>query len=91
MRKRSTRRPRQVERAKSRQAAASAARLEDQRAALLDRLARLQDHARLSPGHRTALRLLNPMFRKASLTARAAILQAAGFMIDILEMTPPFL
>jgi hypothetical protein len=31
------------------------------------------------------------MFRKANLATRAALLQAAGFMIEILEMTPPFL
>ena len=70
---------------------ASATRLEDQREALLDRLGRLHADARSRPGYRTALRLLNPMFRKANLATRAALLQAASFMIEVLEMTPPFM
>jgi hypothetical protein len=66
-----------------------AERLERQRDALLQRLARLHAAARHRPGYRTARKLLNPTFRKANLAARAAILQAANFMISSLEMTPP--
>jgi hypothetical protein len=68
---------------------ASAERLEAQREALLSRLTRVHTAARHRPGYRTALNLLNPTFRKANLAARAAILQAASFMIDILERMPP--
>jgi hypothetical protein len=64
-------------------------RLEQQREALLRRLTRLHDTAKLKPGYRTALNLLNPTFRRANLAARVAILQAANFMISVLEMTPP--
>ena len=67
----------------------SAQRLEVQREVLLRRLTRLHDAAKLKPGYRTALNLLNPTFRRANLAARVAILQAANFMISILEMTPP--
>lgn len=75
----------------SREGKVSADRLESQREELLARLARVHDNARVSPGYRTALRLLNPMFRKASLAARVAILQSAAFMVEILELTPPFM
>jgi hypothetical protein len=68
-----------------------AVRLEARREALLLRLTRLQDNARRKPGYKTALRLLNPTFRRADLAARAAILQAASFMVEVLEMMPPFL
>jgi hypothetical protein len=66
-------------------------RLEEKREALLSRLQRLDPNARARPGYKTALRLLNPMFRKANLATRAALLQAATFMVEVLEMTPPFL
>jgi hypothetical protein len=91
LQKRSTRRPGRVRRTGGRLGKASAEGLEVQREALLDRLGRLHADARSRPGYRTAHRLLNPMFRKANLATRAALLQAAGFMIEILEMTPPFL
>jgi hypothetical protein len=68
-----------------------AARLEAEREMLLLRLDGLRDNARQKPGYKTALRLLNPMFRRADLAARTAILQAATFMIDVLEMMPPIL
>jgi hypothetical protein len=68
----------------------SADQLELQRDVLLGRLARLHVGAKRRPGYRTALRLLNSTFRKADLATRAAILQAAGFMVQVLEMTRPF-
>jgi hypothetical protein len=67
----------------------SDARLEAQREALLRRLARLDSRLRSQPGYRTAQRLLNPMYRRASLAARVAILQSAAFMLDVLELMPP--
>jgi hypothetical protein len=68
----------------------AARRLDQQREALLQRLAHLNAAAKLKPGYRTARKLLNSTFRRASLATRAAVLQAANFMISILEMTPPF-
>lgn len=65
--------------------------LEDQREALLARLKRLHASAEARPGYRTALKLLNPIFRRSDLAARVAVLQAASFVIDILERTPPLL
>jgi hypothetical protein len=88
--KRSSRRSKRVKRPASAAKLPSAARLEVQREALLLRLTRLRADVRRRPGYRTALKLLNPMFRRANLAARVTILQAANFMVDILEMTPPF-
>jgi hypothetical protein len=70
-------------------AANLADRLEVERETLLRRLARLHASAKRRPGYKTALRLLNPTFRKADLTARIAILQAASFMVEVLERIPP--
>ena len=63
-------------------------RLEIQREALLQRLAHLGDKAKNQRGYETARRLLNQKFRKATLAARLGILQAATFMIEVLEMLP---
>jgi hypothetical protein len=89
VRKRSTPRTTRTKPAR-RPAAPAAERLERQREALLQRLAHLNAAAKLKPGYRTARKLLNSTFHRASLATRAAILQAANFMISILEMTPPF-
>lgn len=62
--------------------------LEDDRAALLMRLQNLDARAKSKPGYRTARSLLNSKFRKASITARVAVLQAATFMIEVLEKLP---
>jgi hypothetical protein len=40
-------------------------------------------------GYRSARVLLNSKYMHASLTARVAVLQAAHFMISMLEMLPP--
>jgi cell division protein FtsB len=59
--------------------------LEQRRAALVERLTALGEGARLHAGYRHSLRLLNDTFRKASLTQRLAVLQAAAWLIDVLE------
>jgi hypothetical protein len=63
-------------------------RLEAQREALLQRLERLDGVARNSPGYRSSMTLLNSKYRKATLAARLGILQAAAFMIEVLELLP---
>ena len=62
--------------------------LEVNREALLMRLNNLDPRTKSLPGYRTALSLLNSKFRKASLTARVAVLQSAAFMIEVLEKLP---
>jgi hypothetical protein len=63
-------------------------RLEAHREALLMRLERLGDGAKNSRGYRSTRTLLNQKYRKATLAARLGILQAAAFMIEVLEMLP---
>jgi hypothetical protein len=59
--------------------------LERRRLELLDRHKRLNDEAREHPGHRRALTLLNERFRGAKVVQRVAILQAAEWLINVLE------
>lgn len=63
-------------------------KLEESRAALLQRLQNLDARAKERPGYRTARSLLNSKFRKASLGARLAVLQSAAFMVEVLERLP---
>jgi len=63
--------------------------LEARRDLLLERLFALHAAAKQTPGYRTAANLLNPIFRRSSLAARVAVLEAAKFMIEILERIPP--
>jgi hypothetical protein len=56
---------------------------------LLGRLRRVHDGAKRAPGYKSATRLLNPIFRRSDLATRIGILQAANFMIEILERIPP--
>ena len=63
-------------------------RLEARREALLLRLDNLDHAAKNSRGYRSTVTLLNQKYRKASLAARLGILQAATFMIEVLEMLP---
>jgi hypothetical protein len=63
-------------------------RLESDREALLRRLSHLHSSAKLLPGYRSALTLLNSRFRRANLTTRLALLQAAQFMVEVLERIP---
>jgi hypothetical protein len=59
--------------------------LEQRRLDLLARLAALGEKARANPGHSRALTLLNATFRKASLVQRAAILEAADWLIALID------
>lgn len=69
-------------------------RYEDLEASRVQLLARLDRHMkviRTHPSAKRALKLLNDTFRSASLAQRAAILQAAEWLISLIEMTPPML
>jgi len=59
--------------------------IEAHRAALVARLTSLGEAAERHPGYRRAFTLLNATFRRAKLPQRLAILQAAAWLIDILE------
>lgn len=61
--------------------------LEQRRDALIARLATLGEKAGTHPAHGRARTLLNPTFRSASLVQRAAILEAADWLITILDRT----
>lgn len=67
---------------------ARAAELVAQREALLQRLRGLDPSAKARPGYRSALILLNSKFRAAAPAARLGILQAASFMVNVLERLP---
>lgn len=86
--KRSARRPTKPRRG-PRAADVSADALEVQREALLHRLENLATVARNAPGFRSAARLLNQRFRISKLTARVAVLEAAAFLITVLELKFP--
>ena len=59
--------------------------LEAQREALLARLSSIGDHTKQHPGYKRALTLLNASFRRAKVAQRAAVLQAAEWLIEVLE------
>lgn len=59
--------------------------LEAYRLALMARLTSLGEAGHQHPGYKRALKLLNDTFRKSKLAQRLAILQAAAWLIDILE------
>ena len=59
--------------------------LEARRAALVRRLVSLSESSRRHPGYRRALTLLNQTFRKEKLAERLAVLQAAAWLIALLE------
>ena len=58
---------------------------EQRRAAILQRLEGLNEPARAHPAYRRALTLVNQTFRKASVAQRLATLQAAEWLINVLE------
>jgi hypothetical protein len=60
--------------------------LERRRLELIERLTKLDEKARASPSYGRALTLLNTTFRKAKLVQRAAVLQSAQWLIDVVEM-----
>ncbi len=59
--------------------------IEARRTALVARLTSLGEAARRHPGYKHAFTLLNATFRRSKLAQRLAILQAAAWLIDILE------
>ena len=59
--------------------------IEAHREKLILRLRALGANARSHPAYRRALVLLNETFRKSKLAQRLAVLQAAAWLIDILE------
>jgi len=61
--------------------------LEQRRVELIARLGTLGEKALAHPAHGRARTLLNTTFRKASLVQRAAILEAADWLIAVLDRT----
>jgi hypothetical protein len=59
--------------------------LEARRVNLIARLGALAGSAQRHPGYKRALTLLNHTFRKSKLAQRLAVLQAAAWLIDVLE------
>lgn len=65
--------------------------LEDRRTALIGRLDQLGERAKGHPHYKNSLKLLNNTFRKSTLAQRLGILQAATWLIEMLEYTVPFI
>ena len=63
--------------------------LEARRRVLLERLERLDPRAKAATGYASVRRLLGTTYRRANLAARVAVLEAAQFMLGVLEMLPP--
>ena len=59
--------------------------IEPHRAELVARLTALGETGQRHPGYRRAYTLLNATFRRSKLAQRLAILQAAAWLIDVLE------
>jgi len=59
--------------------------MEAQRAVLIARLHKLGENARQHPSFKRAHKLLNSAFRKSKLAQRLAVLEAAAWLIDVLE------
>jgi hypothetical protein len=81
-------RPNGTRAAVTRSAKPNPEKLEAEREALLRRLEALEPRSRDRPGYGSALKLLNQKFRLATVSARLGILQAADFMIGVLEKLP---
>ncbi len=58
---------------------------ENRREQLIARLHSLGGNAQTHPAYKRALKLLNETFRRAKLAQRISILQAAQWLIDVLE------
>lgn len=59
--------------------------LEIKREQLVARLRALGELTHEHPGYKRALKLLNDTFRKSKLAQRLAVLEAAAWLIDVLE------
>jgi hypothetical protein len=64
--------------------------IEARRTELIVRLRALGDTAQVHPGYSRAFKLLNDTFRKSKLAQRLAVLQAAAWLIDVLERLATF-
>jgi hypothetical protein len=62
--------------------------LEARRNQLMARLRTLGARSQGHPGYKRVITLLNDTFRKAKLAQRAAVLESAAWLIDILERLP---
>jgi hypothetical protein len=67
----------------------SASRLERKRASLEKRVERLRPVAKASSGYKSVRALLGAKYLQASLAGRVAVLEAADFLVRILELLPP--
>ncbi len=65
--------------------------LENRRDQLVARLRTLGEIAKPHPGYKRALTLLNDTFRKSRVAQRLAVLQAAAWLIDVLEQVTTLL
>jgi hypothetical protein len=59
--------------------------LESRRTELVARLRKLGERGERHPSYKRALTLLNDTFRKSKLAQRLAVLEAATWLIDLLE------
>ena len=59
--------------------------LEAQRAVLVARFRKLSKDAHQHPSYKSALKLLNSTFRRSKLAQRLVVLNAAAWLIDVLE------
>ena len=59
--------------------------LEARRSQLVARLRELGEKAERHPGYKRAMTLLNDTFRKSKLAQRLAVLEAATWLIDLIE------
>lgn len=64
--------------------------IEARRSELIARLSTLGENARGHPAYKRSLRLLNDTFRKGKLAQRIAILEAADWLIELLEKVTSF-
>ena len=65
--------------------------LEARRIDLVARLHRLSEAAKLHPVYKRALKLLNDTYRREKLAQRLAVLQAAAWLISLLEELTSFI
>lgn len=64
--------------------------VEIRRTELIERLRTLGNTAQAHPAYNRALKLLNDTFRKSKLAQRLAVLEAAAWLIDVLERLTTF-
>ena len=67
----------------------SHASLESRREALLRRMEVLAPAAKAANGYRAARALLGSKYIRASLAVRVSLVDAADFLVKVLEMIPP--